>query len=190
MTSVRSPGGFCDSCRGVTRGRDAEMEEVARWFAERDKKYGFRIPNNYERMLATGQFEYFRALEGTGFINGQAMYDLLGNHFDADALLLRVFSLIWSWATGGGVPLPPPAHPPAHILGLFQEVARQVRSHGLEPAVPQPFPQDVLRMVVCIDTADAPDWSFHLPPRSSSVGSATDEPGALPLAASLGRGPP
>ena len=93
---------------------------VAQWFAERDKKHGFRIPDNYERMLATGQFEYFRALEGTGALGGQAMYDLLGNHFDADALVLRIFSLIWDWATGGAIPPPPPAHPPARILGLYQ----------------------------------------------------------------------
>ena len=122
-------------CRGVTKHHEARMDEVAQWFAEVDKRFGFRIPNIYERMIATGQFEYLRALESTGTLTGQAIYDMIGNHFDADALVLRIFTLIWDWARGATIPPPPPALPPARILCIYQEVAQQVRAHGLEPAV-------------------------------------------------------
>ena len=117
------------------------------------------------------------------------MYDMLGNHFDADAMLLRIFSLVWTWAAGEELPSPPAPHPPAQILALFQDVTRQVRSHGLEPDVLRPFPSDILDMVVAIDAASAPDWSLHLP-HPVVGGHVHGGPNGPPLAAGDGRGAP
>ena len=179
-------------CKGATKHHEDEMDTLAQWFAEKDSKLGFRIPNIYERMIATGQFDYLKSLQSLGSLTGQAVYDMVGNHFDADALILRIFPLLWDWARGAAIPKPPPALPPARILCIYQEVAQRVRTCGLEPSVLSPFPSDVLAMVGRIGGELPPDWALTLaatgptPPYSDPPA----ERGTGSSAAGDGRGSP
>ena len=55
-------------------------------------------------------------------LTGRVLYDLTGNHFDEDALVLKVFPLIWDWARGADLPAPPrPLHQQQHDR-IFQAV--------------------------------------------------------------------
>ena len=164
-------------CRGFPREKEGEVLPVVRWIEANGKRCGFRIPNVHERMAATGQFDYLNSLA----LPARGLYDMTGNHFDPDALILRIITLMWDWARGVELPEPPvPLHPPFLHRNL-DAVASMVRAHGLEPEVAGPFPPDITEMLFHVDRRSAPDWALPAPyPSAGDALSPSDHGVAAP----------
>merc|ERR1711923_272991 len=73
-------------CRGCPRDQVDSILPVARWINTYGARLGFRVPNAAERARATGRGAYLSSLD----LSEAQLYDLVGNNFDPDALILRI----------------------------------------------------------------------------------------------------
>ena len=85
---------------GCPRDQEESILPVARWIQAYGTRLGFRVPNAVERARVTGRGAYLLALG----LNEAQLYDLVGNHFDPDALILRIGPLLQAWANGSCPP--------------------------------------------------------------------------------------
>ena len=69
------------------------------------------------------------------------LYDLVGNHFDPDAVLVRVSRAVGDWLLRGAYAGPEPV-PPAELTKIFQQVQAEVRRARV-PAADSPYPGDL-----------------------------------------------
>ena len=71
---------------------------AVRWMEQCGEGLGFRVPNPAERARATGRGGYYAALG----LSQRGLFDLVGDHLDPDALLVRIGDPIVAWLHGGG----------------------------------------------------------------------------------------
>ena len=128
--------------RGAPRDRENDILPVVGWMQQHGAAMGFRTPTAQERARATGHSVYLNDLlhVGQGSFTERDLYDWTGNHFDPDAIVIRVLGPLRALA---GRSL---AHtflsPPALLAGYYalrDVVAReglQVREH--------PVPTDLI----------------------------------------------
>ncbi len=91
---------FAALLTGPTRDKEQEALAAVEWMEEEGRQLGFRIPTAAERARAIGQADYMgllRGSEGAGFTD-RDLFDWTGNHFDPDALALRIGTAIASGA--------------------------------------------------------------------------------------------
>ena len=69
------------------------------------------------------------------------LFDLVGNHYDPDALLVRTRHLMGAWLLGHAVPTARPV-PPHRILQIYQDLRQAVAARGI-PVEARPCPNDV-----------------------------------------------
>ena len=155
--------GFRRLCSNNTRMGEDEVIEVVHWMEREGRVLGFRIPHATERARATGRAPY---LLGLG-LNEHQLYDLVGNHFDPDALLLRMGPAVQGWLLQRSFAGPTPV-PPHRIMQIYQEVRTHVMADGV-PTEATPFPRDLQNAILANRVTE-----LHS--------------GTLPLAAEDGRG--
>ena len=69
------------------------------------------------------------------------LFDLVGNRYDPDALLVRTRHLMDVWLLGHAVPSARPA-PPRRILQVYQDLRQEVSARGI-PVEARPCPNDI-----------------------------------------------
>ena len=128
--------------RGAPRDRESETLPIVGWMQQHGTALGFRTPTAQERARATGHSVYLNDLLriGQGSFTERDLYDWTGNHFDPDAVVIRILGPLRA-AAGR-----PPAHtflsPPALLAGYYALRDRiagegfQVREH--------PVPSDLV----------------------------------------------
>ena len=134
--------------RGQARRDEASGVTAARWIEQYGEAHGFRTPRPEERARATGRGTYLVALGHSP----RRLYDLVGDHFDPDALLLRVVVPMREWLAGGNLPAPAPAIAPRAALRVYAQVRRAVVAAGY-PAEPGPFPRDLRAPLILAESA-------------------------------------
>ena len=98
---------------GCPREQEDSTLPAARWINTHGTRLGFRVPNAGERARATGRGAYLSSLK----LTEAQLYDLVGNHFDPDALILRIGPLLRAWARGACPPSITTPHP--HTYSIF-----------------------------------------------------------------------
>ena len=111
---------------------------AARWIEACGLALGVRTPNPVERARTTGRGQYLLQLG----LSARLLYDVTGDHFDPDALLLRIARPMRDWSRGVALAAPPPARDPAALLRIYAQVRRQVRQMG-HAAEETCFPRDL-----------------------------------------------
>ena len=129
--------------RGEARQDEASAIMAARWIERDGAGLGFRTPNHVERARATGRGAYLGALG----LTPRQLYDMVGDHFDPDALLVRVLGPLRSWLAGGAIPDAPPPLEPGALLRIYARVRFRVLREGC-PAEPGPFPDDLRAQLI------------------------------------------
>ncbi len=124
--------------RNETRRDECGAIVAVRWMEQCGEGLGFRVPNPAERARATGRGGYYAALG----LSQCGLFDLVGDHLDPDALLVRIGDPIVAWLNGGGVPDPPPVVTPTALRAIYARVAVQVEQGGC-PVERDPFPADL-----------------------------------------------
>ena len=132
---------------GQSRQDEANSILAARWIEQCGEAHGFRTPQPEERARATGRGAYLTALG----LTRRQLYDLVGDHFDPDAVLLRIAAPIRGWLHGGCLPAPAPAQGPWALLSTCARLRQQVIQGGFS-AEAGPFPSDLRNPLF---TADA-----------------------------------
>ena len=97
-----------------------------------------RAPNAVERARATGRAGYLLDLG----LDERQLYDLVGNHFDPDALIVRTIHGVNEFLHGRPPPRVTPLHP-RELLRLYDDLRGQVLALGV-PAEEAPFPRDLM----------------------------------------------
>ena len=119
------------------REHEEAIMPVINWMESEGPQAGFRIPNVDERARATGRGPYLQALG----LTARQLYDLIGNNFDPDAVLMRISPAVGDWLLRGAYEGPPPV-PPAELMRIFLQVQAEVRQANI-PAEDSPFPWDL-----------------------------------------------
>ena len=121
----------------------------ARWVEEAGARVGVRVATVAERVRSTGREGYLRALG----LSPRQLFDVVGNHFDPDAVILRMFGALREWADGARYRCDVPD--PAALLGGYGQVrtwvVRQQEQQWLAGGeggagrvpVAHPFPEDL-----------------------------------------------
>jgi hypothetical protein len=126
---------------GPQRRNEQAALAVVEWIEAEGRQLGFRVPSPAERARSVGQYEYLTRLRntpGAGFTD-RDLFDWTGNHFDPDALGLRIAT-----ALNSGVAHQPYSYlDPASILAGYDELKRTVAAEGVA-VQPQPVPLDLL----------------------------------------------
>ena len=73
-----------------------EALAFVRWVEVAGAGQGIPVPNVAERLRSTGRGAYLSSLR----LGPRELFDLVGNHFDADALIIRLAGPIRRWQTG------------------------------------------------------------------------------------------
>ena len=94
-----------------------------------------------ERARATGRGPYLRALG----LTDRQLYDLIGNHFDPDAVLMRITPAIGDWLLRGAYEGPRPVSP-AELTRIYRQAQAEVRRMNI-PAEDSPFPWDLREVI-------------------------------------------
>ena len=127
--------------RVLWRGEARQSEDVAlvavRWIERCGDALGFRAPRATERARATGRGDYLVALG----LPERGLYDLVGDHFDPDALLVRILGPIRAWARGEAAAAPDPLEP-RELMRIYARVRNEVVRSGCQAAA-GPFPDDL-----------------------------------------------
>ena len=121
---------------GDARRREATAQAFVDWVEAEGPRYGVRVPNAAERARSTGRGNYILSLG----LTERGVFDLVGNHFDPDALTIRLAGPLRQWRQGDRT-----RHQflhPAPLLHIFGQVRAWVISQGA-PAERQPFPDDL-----------------------------------------------
>jgi hypothetical protein len=167
----------------ISIGFEREVEPALEWIDNHGREAGFRVPTAHERARATGRYEYLDALcEGSDM----QLYNVVGNHFDPDALSCRIYGPLRTLLEG-----PRDARhaylEPADLAGLYYGLAREVGQQtasirGQEPTpIPvrhSPFPDDLSMQLMATFTRARPYVGHEQPPPQDRG----------PLAAEDGRG--
>ena len=124
--------------RGESRQDENSAIMAARSIEHEGAGLGFRPPNCVERARATGRGAYLGALG----LTARQLYDLVGDHFDPDALVIRVLSPLRNWLAGGALPEAPPPLSPGELLRVYARVRARVLREGC-PTESGPFPDDL-----------------------------------------------
>ena len=132
--------------RGQSRDDESSGIAAARWIERHGGSLGFRTPLPEERARATGRGAYLMELGHSP----RQLYDLVGDHFDPDALLLRVVVPMRDWLHGSSLPAPPPAPTPREVLRLYGQLRQRVIEAGY-PAEAGPFPRDLRAPLIMAD---------------------------------------
>ena len=123
------------------RDEARQSEDVAlvavRWIERCGEALGFRVPRATERARATGRGDYLVALG----LPERGLYDLVGDHFDPDALLVRIRGPIRAWARGEAAVAPDPLEP-RDLMRIYARVRNEVIRSGCR-AEAGPFPDDL-----------------------------------------------
>ena len=115
-----------------------------RWLMTNGRQHGLRPPTEHERVRASGLHPY---LDHLG-LQGRALYDAVGTHFDPRSLELRLMPLLRAWFGGGEVARPRYLDP-MQILAVFDRLHAAVRrACPFAPLVRSPFRPDVTAMLV------------------------------------------
>ena len=133
--------GFAALLTGPRREREHEALPVIEWMEEEGRQLGFRVPSAAERARATGQEAYLaqlRQVEGAGF-SDRDLFDWTGNHFDPDAVVIRILGAI---STGAHTRAHTYLDPPAVLAGYFALRDRVARDGTAVQR--QPVPIDLL----------------------------------------------
>lgn len=121
----------------VPQGEERQVAAAMDWIGDAGSAHGFRIPNVRERMRSTGREEYLETLR----IGQLEMFNLVGNHFDPDALRVRLQEpLNRALAAPEGT-----RHQycsPGSLAVIYRSIATQIRSEGMQ-VQPAPFPMDL-----------------------------------------------
>ena len=123
--------------RGEARQREDVALVAVRWIERCGEAMGFRVPRATERARATGRGEYLMALG----MPERGLYDLVGDHFDPDALLVRLRGPIRAWARGEAAAVPGLLEP-SELARVYGRVRREVIRSGCR-AEAWPFPDDL-----------------------------------------------
>ena len=126
---------------GDARRREPVALAFVAWVEQEGERHGIRIPNASERARSTGRGDYIANL-GLG---QREVFDLVGNHFDADALIVRLAGPMRGWLRGDR-----PRHHYLHpepLLRVFGRTRAWVLQRGV-PAQGCPFPHDLRAALV------------------------------------------
>ena len=82
--------------QGAPRPREEEALVYARWVEEAGARVGVRVATVAERVRSTGREGYLLALG----LSPRQLFDVVGNHFDPDAVILRMYGALREWADG------------------------------------------------------------------------------------------
>ncbi len=132
---------FAALLTGPRREREQEALAVVDWMEEDGRQLGFRVPSAHERARATGQGDYLTRLRntaGAGFTD-RDLFDWTGNHFDPDALVLRIGTAF----AAGTVNRPHTYLDPPAVLRGYDALKRRVAADNT-PVQRQPVPIDLL----------------------------------------------
>ena len=148
-TRVRNllPAHLHDGFRALCAGqRDEEHDAipVARWIEAHGRRHGFRVPHAIERARATGQGAYLQQLQ----LGPRQLYNAVGNHFDPEALAIRMALAIEDVLVRGDTQAHAFPDPQALIV-IYQRLADHVRTldNGNIPVTPGPFPRDIAALL-------------------------------------------
>ncbi len=139
--------------RGNLSHREEEWVVPAmEWIEREGPRHGVRTPSPRERARATGRGQYLEELR----LSDRDLYNAVGNHFDPDALRMRLREPLRVLAAGAQSTLHEfPA--PADLATIYRGLARNVREEGI-PVQPAPFPQDLRVALTALhsETGEAP----------------------------------
>ena len=124
------------AAQNVREHEDDMMPDVY-WMEREGRQLGFRVPNAGERARATGRGPYLQALD----LTDRELYDLVGNHFDPDAVLVRISRAVGDWLLHGTYAGPAPV-PPAELTRIFHQVQTEVRRARI-PVEDSAYPSDL-----------------------------------------------
>ena len=145
------------------REHEDSILPVVHWMEQHGRELGFRIPHAVERARATGRGAYLLALG----LSERQLYDLVGNHFDGDAVLLRVGQATSDWLHHGTYEGPtPPA--PGRITQIYRRVREAVRAHNV-PAEEHSYPADLRDSIYAATAAWAPPSEMAREPASAAA---------------------
>ena len=116
---------------------EGEAVPLMEWIDEQGRAHGVRIPTMQERVTSTGRADYLNGLGPSGV----AMYNLVGNHFDVDALRGRIESVLQGWrptASERRWALPTPME----LAVQYRALVRRARGPGIRTEA-HPFPPDL-----------------------------------------------
>ena len=141
--------GFRALCAGQ-RDDEHDAIPVARWIEAHGRRHGFRVPHAIERARATGQGAYLQQLQ----LEPRQLYDAVGNHFDPDALAIRMALVIEDVLVRGDTQ-PHTFLDPSALATIYQRLADHVRTleNGSIPITPGPFPRDIAALLSTWDGA-------------------------------------
>ena len=130
-------------CAGNRQAADEQAAIPAfEWISQHGGENGFRPPNTRERSRAMGVDAYMDALARCGPLSDRDIYDVQGDAFDPDAVLLRVGAPLLHWLRGGN--LATYACPPIlHCFAAHSRLLGALRRAGHVPPVTNPFPADL-----------------------------------------------
>ena len=128
--AAAAPPDVCPGLRAIWSGgarqHEASAVAAARWIGRDGTALGFRTPNAEERARATGRAAYVAALG----LTARQLYDLVGDHSDPDALLVRIAGPLRAWLLHGDRPAPPAPLAPDAVLRAYAQLRRQVIRGG------------------------------------------------------------
>ena len=136
---------------GCPREQEDSTLPAARWINTHGTRLGFRVPNAGERARATGRGGYLSSLK----LTEAQLYDLVGNHFDPDALILRIGPLLRAWARGACPPSITTPSPP-YLLHIYRQVRAQVIGLGVPAPHDSPFPSNIHSLLLACDIHTQP----------------------------------
>ena len=157
---------FAALLTGPRREKEQEALPAVDWIEEEGRQHGFRIPTAAERAKATGQEDYLgrlRQSEGAGFTD-RDLFDWTGNHFDPDALALRIRVAL---AAGAGA-RPHTYHDPPTVLAGYVALRNHVASDGTQ-VQRQPVPMDLFYAFQHATDAAAATTGPHCGPPSADL---------------------
>ena len=174
-------GGYQLLLGGAPRDRESDILPVVRWMQQHGVANGFRPPTALERARATGHSTYLSDLlrVGRGSFSERDLYDWTGNHFDPDAIVIRILEPLRA-LTGsflGHDFLPPPA-----LLAGYYTLRDATAREGLQVRE-HPVPTDLLcAFSYATDTAarTAGMGGAELAPALAHISAGNSSPGREP----------
>ena len=122
---------------GLTREQELSAQLAVTWIEDHGRELGFRVPSPSERARSTGRGEYLEALQ----LSPNQLYNAVGNHFDADALRVRLLRPLQQLFATGDIH----RHKfmaPADLAIVYQIIAARVNREHI-PTEPAAFPADL-----------------------------------------------
>ena len=134
---------------GNWRHCEREALEYVRWVEAHGREHGLRVANVAERVRSTGRERYLRRLG----LTDRELFDLVGNHFDPDALIVCLLGPLEAWARGERHRHEYPS--PRQILTGFAGLRQWVRGQTEADMARHPFPGDLREYLVMASVREA-----------------------------------